>query len=102
MDMILNPDGELTVNLDEANVVCWIFEQYLAANSLGKLLLAWKGRASPLPLADPDGTGRQLTNGSPMKSIPGGCCFTPSTLFWAPRHEQPAPSPQLETHSTPC
>ena len=33
----INPDGELTVNPDEAKVVCWIFEQYLAGNSLGKI-----------------------------------------------------------------
>ena len=30
-------DGELVVNPDEAKVVCWIFEQYLAGDSLGKI-----------------------------------------------------------------
>ena len=30
----INPDGELAVNPEEARVVCWIFEQYLAGNSL--------------------------------------------------------------------
>lgn len=33
----VGPDGELTVNPDEAKVVCWIFEQYLSGNSLGKI-----------------------------------------------------------------
>ena len=31
------PDGELAVNPEEAQVVYWIFEQYLAGNSLGKI-----------------------------------------------------------------
>ena len=30
-------DGGLAVNPDEAKVVCWTFEQYLAGNSLGKI-----------------------------------------------------------------
>ena len=30
-------DGELVVNPDEAKVVFWIFEQYLAGNSLGEI-----------------------------------------------------------------
>ena len=30
-------DGELTVNPNEARIVCWIFEQYLAGKSLGKI-----------------------------------------------------------------
>ena len=33
----VGPDGELTVNPDEAKVVCWIFERYLADDSLGKI-----------------------------------------------------------------
>ncbi len=28
----INPDGELEINPEEAQVVCWIFEQYLAGN----------------------------------------------------------------------
>jgi len=32
-----SPDGELMVNPDEAQVVRWIFEQYLAGSSLGKI-----------------------------------------------------------------
>ena len=33
----VGPDGDLTVNPDEAQVVCWIFERYLAGDSLGKI-----------------------------------------------------------------
>lgn len=29
--------GELAVNPDEAQMVCWIFEQYLSGKSLGKI-----------------------------------------------------------------
>lgn len=31
-------DGELTLNPEEAKVVRWIFEQYLAGGSLGKII----------------------------------------------------------------
>ena len=67
-------DGELMVNPDEAKVVYWIFKSILLVIALGKLLLAWKSRASPPPLADPDGIGRPPTNCCPMKNILGGCC----------------------------
>lgn len=42
-------DGELTVNPDEAQVVRWIFEQYLSGNSLGKIAagLEQQGILSP-------------------------------------------------------
>ena len=45
----VGPDGELTVNPDEAQVVCWIFEQYLSGNSLGKIAagLEQQGILSP-------------------------------------------------------
>lgn len=33
----VGPDGWLTVNPDEAQVVRWIFERYLAGDSLGKI-----------------------------------------------------------------
>jgi len=32
-----SPDGTLTINPDEAKVVVWIFEQYHAGKSLGKI-----------------------------------------------------------------
>jgi len=42
-------DGELVVNSDEAQVVCWIFEQYLSGKSLGKISagLVQQGILSP-------------------------------------------------------
>ena len=45
----VGPDGELTVNPDEAQVVCWIFERYLAGDSLGKIVagLERQGILSP-------------------------------------------------------
>lgn len=33
----INSDGELEINPDEAKVVSWIFERYLASDSLGKI-----------------------------------------------------------------
>lgn len=40
-------DGELMVNPDEAKVVYWIFEQYLAGNSLGKIAAGLEGQGIP-------------------------------------------------------
>ena len=34
----VGPDGELAMNPNEARVVRWIFEQYLAGNSLRKIV----------------------------------------------------------------
>lgn len=34
---VLSPRGELEINPDEAKVVRWIFERYLAGDSLGKI-----------------------------------------------------------------
>ena len=52
----INPDGELVVNPDEARVVCWIFEQYLAGNSLGKIAAGLERQGIPSP------TGRSKWN----------------------------------------
>ena len=49
-------DGELVVNPDEARVVCWIFEQYLAGNSLGKIAAGLERQGIPSP------TGRSKWN----------------------------------------
>ena len=70
----INSDGELEINPDEAKVVSWIFERYLAGDSLGKIAAGLERRAfSPLP-ASPSGIVKQLTNCSPMKNTPDGCC----------------------------
>ena len=46
----VDPDGELVVNPGEAQVVCWIFEQYLSGKSLGKIAigLEQQGILSPM------------------------------------------------------
>ncbi len=55
----LNPDGELTINPDEAKVVHWIFEHIYLATAWEKLLMDWNNRVSFLPLANPSGAGKQ-------------------------------------------
>ena len=52
----INPDGELTVNPDEAKVVCWIFERYLVGDSLGKIVAGLEKQSIPSP------TGRSKWN----------------------------------------
>ena len=52
----IGSDGELAVNPDEAKVVCWIFEQYLAGNSLGKIAAGLEKQGIPSP------TGRSKWN----------------------------------------
>lgn len=46
-------NGELVVNPDEAKVVCWIFEQYLAGNSLGKIAVGLERQGIPSPTGRP-------------------------------------------------
>ena len=41
----VSSDGELEINPDEAKVVSWIFERYLAGDSLGKINCCWSGKA---------------------------------------------------------
>lgn len=47
------PDGELAVNPDEAQVVCWIFERYLAGDSLGKIATGLEKQGIPSPTGKP-------------------------------------------------
>ena len=49
----INPDGELEINPEEAQVVCWIFEQYLAGNSLGKIAADLERQGIPSPTGRP-------------------------------------------------
>ena len=49
----INSDGELAVNSDEVKVVCWIFEQYLAGNSLGKIAVGLERQGIPSPTGRP-------------------------------------------------
>jgi len=45
----VNSDGELVINADEAQVILWIFQQYLSGASLGKIAagLEKQGISSP-------------------------------------------------------
>ena len=49
-------DGQLVINSDEAQVVRWIFERYLADNSLGKIASGLEQQGIPSP------TGRAKWN----------------------------------------
>ena len=49
----INPDGQLTVNPNEAKVVCWIFEQYLTGNSLGKIAVGLERQGILSPTGKP-------------------------------------------------
>lgn len=46
-------DDELVVNQDEAKVVRWIFEQYRAGNSLGKIAAGLERQGIPSPTGKP-------------------------------------------------
>lgn len=63
------PDGTLVIDHQEAGVVLWIFQQYKAGKSLGKIALALKNREFSLQRESKDGIGKQLTSCSPMKNI---------------------------------
>ena len=49
----VGPDGELVVNPDAAKVVRWIFEQYLAGDSLGKIAKGLEQQGIPSPTGRP-------------------------------------------------
>ena len=64
----INSDGELAVNPDEAKVVCWIFEQYLAGDSLGEIAAGLERQGIPSP------TGRPKWNREAIdKLLSNGC-----------------------------
>lgn len=46
-------NGELTINPDEAAVVCWIFERYLHGDSLGKIASALESKRILSPTGKP-------------------------------------------------
>lgn len=45
----VQPDGELAINETEAKVVRWIFNRYLAGDSLGKIVVGLEQRGVPSP-----------------------------------------------------
>ena len=49
----INSDGELEINPDEAKVVSWIFERYLAGDSLGKIAAGLERQGIPSPTGKP-------------------------------------------------
>ena len=54
-------NGELAVNPEEAKVVRWIFEQYLAGDSLGKIASGLEQQGIPSPTSRPK-WNREATN----------------------------------------
>ena len=52
----VDSDGQLVINCDEAQVVRWIFERYLAGDSLGKIVSGLERQGIPSP------TGRAKWN----------------------------------------
>lgn len=49
----INSDGKLEINPDEAKVVSWIFERYLAGDSLGKIASGLERQGIPSPNGKP-------------------------------------------------
>lgn len=49
----INSDGELEINPGEARVVSWIFERYLAGDSLGKIATGLERQSIPSPAGKP-------------------------------------------------
>lgn len=49
----INPDGELEINPDETRVVSWMFERYLAGDSLGKIAAGLERQGIPSPTGRP-------------------------------------------------
>lgn len=49
----VDANGELTINIDEAAVVGWIFDRYLSGDSLGKIADGLKERGIPSPTGKP-------------------------------------------------
>ena len=71
----INPDGELTVNPDEAKVVRWIFERYLAGDSLGKIAAGLERQGIPFP------TGRPRWNREAIDKLLSNEKYTGRGLF---------------------
>jgi len=47
------PDGELSINPDEAVIVRWIFDRYLSGDSLGKIAAGLEEQSIPSPTGKP-------------------------------------------------
>lgn len=70
-------DGELVENPCEAQMACWMFEQYLADDSLGKIAAGMEAQGILSP------TGRSKWNREAIDKLPaneytwGGYCVIP-------------------------
>ena len=71
----INSDGELEINPDEAKVVSWIFEQYLAGDSLGKIAAGLERQGIPSP------TGRPRWNREAIDKLLSNEKYTGRMLF---------------------
>ena len=68
----VGPDGELTVNPDEAQVVRWIFDQYLAGHSLGKIATGLERQDILFPTGEPKWNREAIDKLLSNKNILGG------------------------------
>lgn len=50
---MVSPDGNLEIDPDEVQVICWIFERYLAGDSLGKIAAGLEQQSIPSPTGRP-------------------------------------------------
>ena len=66
----INSDGELEINPDEAKVVSWIFERYLAGDSLGKISAGLEKQGIHFP------TGRPKWNQEAISKLPSNKKYT--------------------------
>ena len=70
---VIGPNGQLTVNPNEAAVVRWIFERYLRGDSLGEIVSALETKC----ILSPTGKSkwnRESISCCPMKNTQAGCC----------------------------
>ena len=52
-DISLDQNGQLAINSEEAQIVRWIFERYLAGDSLGKIAVGLERQGIPSPTGKP-------------------------------------------------
>ena len=92
----INPDGELVVNPDEARVVCWIFEQCLAGNSLGKIAAGLERQDIPSPTGRPrwnrEAIDKLLSNEKYTGAYTGPAA--PSARNFSPTQPEGSPTPR--------
>ena len=92
----INSDGELEINPDEAKVVNWIFERYLAGDSLGKIAagLERQGISSPTgrPRWNREAIDKLLSNEKYTGAYTGPAA--PSARNFSPTQPEGSPTPR--------